>query len=187
MSAAKTALPNRIRELREALGLTQQELADIMGVNKKDVSRYETGFSTLNVEWMQRFAQALRVHPQDLLNIVAMSASADEVVELPPEDVGITYDALKSRGIIAYKVLGDAVAEAGIKPDQVIFVDTAQTDPANFSAGTVVVASINDHLVVRQYVPPRKLITNSTSVDVVARLDDPKVTIRIVGAVIIGK
>lgn len=178
------ALPNRIRELREKLGMTQQELADLMGVNKKDVSRYETGFSTLNIEWMQRFAKALRVHPQDLLNLVAMSASVDEVVALPPEDVGITYAALKARGITGYKVLGDAVAEAGVSPGQIIFVDTTQTDPEHLTAGSVVLASFNDHLVLRQYVPPRKLITNSSSVDVVARLDDPNVRITILGAVI---
>jgi transcriptional regulator with XRE-family HTH domain len=177
-------LPNRIRELREKLGMTQQELADLMGVNKKDVSRYETGFSTLNIEWMQRFARALRVHPQDLLNIVAMSASADEVVALPPEDVGITYAALKARGIVGYKVLGDAVAETGVAPGQIIFVDTTQTDPACFPAGALVLASINGHLVLRQYMPPRKLITNSASVDVVARLDDPNIDIAILGTLI---
>jgi transcriptional regulator with XRE-family HTH domain len=179
-----SALPNRIRELRERLGLTQQELADLMGVNKKDVSRYETGFSTLNIEWMQRFAKALRVHPQDLLNFVAMSANADEVVALTPEEVGITHAALKARGIAGYRVVGDAVAEAGLAAGTIIFVDTTQTDPEAFAAGILVLATINSHLVLRQYMPPRKLITNSASVDVVARLDDPNVQIAIVGTVI---
>lgn len=36
-------LPERIRELRKAAGLTQQQLGDILGVAKNTVSQYETG------------------------------------------------------------------------------------------------------------------------------------------------
>lgn len=36
-------LPERIRELRKAAGLTQQQLGDVLGVAKNTVSQYESG------------------------------------------------------------------------------------------------------------------------------------------------
>lgn len=35
--------PNRIRKLRENLGYTKAEFADLIGVNKSQMTRYESG------------------------------------------------------------------------------------------------------------------------------------------------
>lgn len=34
---------NRVKELRENLGYTQEELADLIGTNQREVSQYENG------------------------------------------------------------------------------------------------------------------------------------------------
>lgn len=175
------APPNRIKELREMRGLTQQELADMMGVSKQDVSRYERGYTPLNMEWLIKFAQSLNVHPQDLLNIAAMSAAADEVVELPAEQVGPTYSALRRRGISVFKVLAESVADAGIKPGDVVSVDLQSPD---MKTGDVIVARVNDHLVIRQFVAPRTLLINGAGPPIAIRTDDSSVKVELVGVVI---
>jgi transcriptional regulator with XRE-family HTH domain len=51
----------RIRTRRKELGLSQEQLAEKVGVSYQQVQRYENGSSTLNVENVQRIAHALGV------------------------------------------------------------------------------------------------------------------------------
>ena len=61
--------PNRIRELREAARLTQQNLADRIGVSKVTISDLERDKMRLDVHYMRRLAKALGVMPADLLQV----------------------------------------------------------------------------------------------------------------------
>jgi phage repressor protein C with HTH and peptisase S24 domain len=63
-------LPNRIRELRERQHMTQEELAAAIGTSKMQVSRLERGERRLTQSWMERIAQALQIHPAELLPAV---------------------------------------------------------------------------------------------------------------------
>lgn len=58
---------NRIRVMRQRQGMTLKELADAMATTPQSISRLETGNMTLSTDWLQRFAQALKVHPVELL------------------------------------------------------------------------------------------------------------------------
>lgn len=54
----------RIRELREALGLTQAELAERAGVRRATVNRIENAKVTaIDLEVLEKLASALRVEP----------------------------------------------------------------------------------------------------------------------------
>lgn len=64
---AMTDAPNRIRELRIAAHLSQQAVADRVGVSKVTISDLERGQMRLDVEYMKRIASALNVTPADLL------------------------------------------------------------------------------------------------------------------------
>jgi transcriptional regulator with XRE-family HTH domain len=75
-------LPNRLRELREALGMSQQELADEVGCSKMQISTLERGRPSLDIAWMQRLAPILRVEPGDLLNPGDNSKAARDAEEL---------------------------------------------------------------------------------------------------------
>jgi transcriptional regulator with XRE-family HTH domain len=50
-----------IREQRKALGLSQEQLSEKVGVSYQQIQRYENGGSMLNVENMQRVANALSI------------------------------------------------------------------------------------------------------------------------------
>jgi transcriptional regulator with XRE-family HTH domain len=58
---------NRIKELREAAGLTLQELAEKADTSFQQVQRLEAGARRLTDKWMARLAPALGVQPHELM------------------------------------------------------------------------------------------------------------------------
>lgn len=65
--ANDTNAPNRIRELREAKGLTQKGLAELANVTPSALNKLEMGTRGLDQDWMRRLAPLLGVSPADLL------------------------------------------------------------------------------------------------------------------------
>jgi putative transcriptional regulator len=62
---------SQITKLREAVGLTQRELADKVGVTDTTIRNYEKGRSVL--EWIERvirLCEALNCEPKDLINYI---------------------------------------------------------------------------------------------------------------------
>lgn len=57
-----------IRSIRKALRMTQEKLADEVGVTFKHVSDIERGRTSLSAILLVRIATALKVTPNDLLN-----------------------------------------------------------------------------------------------------------------------
>jgi transcriptional regulator with XRE-family HTH domain len=55
--------PNRLRELREARGLTLEDLARLLGTTNQQISHLELGKRQLTVEWLRRLGSALECHP----------------------------------------------------------------------------------------------------------------------------
>lgn len=60
-------LRNRIRELRQVRGLSQEALASRVGVSNQQVSNLETGVSELSLRWIQRLAEAFDVPSEDVI------------------------------------------------------------------------------------------------------------------------
>lgn len=50
-----------IRKRRKELGLSQEQLAERVGVSYQQIQRYESGYSMLNVENIQRIAKTLQM------------------------------------------------------------------------------------------------------------------------------
>ena len=65
-------MANRIKELREARGLTLEQVAEAADTSFQQIHRMENGYRRLTDEWMRRIAPILGVHPAELL------------LELPP-------------------------------------------------------------------------------------------------------
>lgn len=70
--------PNRIRELRKNKGLTQVELAEILGVTQNAIYKLETGASDLDTKWMKKLSIALEVKPYELLPLEWQPAPISE-------------------------------------------------------------------------------------------------------------
>ena len=58
---------NKIREAREALGMSQDDLADVMGTSRKSVSRHETGEQEMKISAFFQYYDALNARPEQLL------------------------------------------------------------------------------------------------------------------------
>lgn len=58
----------KIKDARLAKGLTQQELGDLVGVQKSAIAKYENG-RVINIKrsTMQKIASALNIRPSELL------------------------------------------------------------------------------------------------------------------------
>lgn len=69
-----TNISNNIKNIRKGKGLSQQEVADKIGINRVQYTRIETGKSEPTVNMLQRIAQALEV---ELINIIQDNASFD--------------------------------------------------------------------------------------------------------------
>ena len=60
-------LNNRIRHVRKSKGLTQAQLAHLVGSTAATISRLETTDMTLSTKWIERLGVALDIVPGDLL------------------------------------------------------------------------------------------------------------------------
>ncbi len=61
-------LGTNLREVRERLGLTQEQVAERSGVHATEVSRIEAGKRDPQVSTLERLATALEVAPGRLLD-----------------------------------------------------------------------------------------------------------------------
>lgn len=68
----------KIKEARLAKGLTQQELGDLVGVQKSAIAKYEKG-RVVNIKrsTMQKIASALNIRPSELLFEKSPEETAD--------------------------------------------------------------------------------------------------------------
>ena len=59
MKSGKELLGTRIKEFRKARGLSQEQLAEIIGIEQKHVSRLEVGKSYPTIDRLEKIAAAL--------------------------------------------------------------------------------------------------------------------------------
>ena len=84
----------RIRQLREAWGWTQEELAEKAGLNKNHLSEIENGKVEFMFETFSKIARALKVQ----LNVI-QPYDMDELSILPPD----MQDLIKKLGVLQKK------------------------------------------------------------------------------------
>lgn len=58
---------NNIKEIRKKRGMTQVQLAKILGVSQGAIQMVESGQRSLDLDWMNKIAKALDCEPWELL------------------------------------------------------------------------------------------------------------------------
>ncbi len=76
------AIRLRIRAIRESRALTQQDIADLMGISRDYFQKVESGARTPNLRFIEQFCQAMGISPGALLVDVT---PADELLQKWPE------------------------------------------------------------------------------------------------------
>lgn len=75
-------MKNRIKELRKLRKMTQQELADKIGVSQVQIGRLENGDRGLSINDLPIIAKALDVEPYELLPIEMQPNISPEEAEI---------------------------------------------------------------------------------------------------------
>ena len=65
----KYEIGNRIRKYRKESGLTQEQLAERINVNKSRISNWEQGINRPDADILGAICRALNVSPSDLLDV----------------------------------------------------------------------------------------------------------------------
>lgn len=112
--------PNRITEWRIKRDISSQKLADMVGATQGAVHHLETGRRRLTQDWLTRFADALGVHPSDLLPAYKGRAPEKGAVVQPetkPAMASEHFQPIDAR-VASLEKLGELRAKKLITPEQ---------------------------------------------------------------------
>lgn len=76
---AKIILAKRLIALREELGLSQEELAEKIGITRQSLSLYEKSKRTINIDILLRISKVLKVSADYLLGVTDNKTTNDEI------------------------------------------------------------------------------------------------------------
>ena len=183
---------NRIKELREARGLSAADLAEMVGTSQPQITRLERGVRRLTVEWMTRIARALDCRPMDLIASATMAEIATEAARYSPADVASSSKALAAKGLAYYRVTSDSVEQTGIAAGDVVLIDMSEAAVDAVKTGDIVIAELQDldsrsskaRTVVRQFIAPNLLTTNRRANNIVVSMINEAFEARIRGVLV---
>ena len=101
MRTTKQLLGARIKELRKAAGLSQETVAERVGIDAKHLSRLEVGGSYPSLDTLERLAQVFGVDLKDCFEF----AHLDEPPALKSALTGLTRQLTDAQVRVAVKVL----------------------------------------------------------------------------------
>lgn len=85
MKSTKKLLGCRIKELRKSRGFSQEQLAEMVGVEPKQISRIEVGSSYPSLNRVERIAAALGSPIRDLFDFMHLETPDTRLVNM--EDI----------------------------------------------------------------------------------------------------
>ncbi|MDO5437401.1 MAG: helix-turn-helix transcriptional regulator [bacterium] len=71
----------RVRELRLQSGLTQEELAEKIGISPKSLSQIELGGNFVSADTLELICSTLNISPDILFNFNKIDATKEDLVE----------------------------------------------------------------------------------------------------------
>lgn len=178
---------NRIREIREGLGVSAEDLAEKLQTTATTIRRLETGKRQLTELWMRRIATALNVHPAELLDAAVLAEVCDDVCAESLPDLAHVISALKARKMGFYRVLTDVVSDAGSPQGSLILADHDPESIGRAKTGDLVIAQVehdtHSALVLRVLVQPDLLVTNRSVSNVAMKMRGDGLRTRLVAVV----
>ena len=168
---------HRIRELREARGLSQELLGSKIGRSKSVISRLEDGSTRLDIEIANKIAKALGATIAEVLDIdsgmPAVPGGFSEP-EVAPYTATLTADPLKrleTTHRYLVEVRSDGLSNLGIMRGDLALIDNSAEACKTVKPLAIVRAQYHPDPekpslavpLLRQFVPPSLLITNSAT------------------------
>lgn len=97
MTKSPAAVPHTLKELREAAGMTQIQVAERMGTVRQRVSHIEARYPAIRLDVLIRYMQALDGHIR--LDVGGLRVNLDEIVA--DDSLAATRDYLKEKASAA--------------------------------------------------------------------------------------
>lgn len=95
MRTAKTWLGARIKELRKARGLSQDQLSESIGIDPKHLSRIEVGKSYPYMETLESIANSLGVEIKELFEFKHLEKDSATIEGISAMLKGVSVDKLR--------------------------------------------------------------------------------------------
>ncbi len=99
----KKLLGARIKELRNGLGLSQEQLAEILDIDSKHLSRLETGLNAPTIDRLEMIAVALGVEVRSLFEYGHLDSHNEQIEsiekmmkKLDENDLKVIYRIVRS-------------------------------------------------------------------------------------------
>ena len=105
MSNEKELLGARIKELRKGKGLTQQQLAELIDIDPKHLSKIEVGNSYPSLYNLEKITKALEVKMQDLFKFEHHKSRKEQIKEITKMLNEANDDSVK----LTYKILSEII------------------------------------------------------------------------------
>lgn len=155
--------------MREAKGLSQDELGARVGTNKFKISRIENEETRLDLELAVKIAQALDVSLAEVVGVESGGGFSEDAVSYqagPSDPLYRLADNAKNRSL--YKVQSNVLDELGIRAGDVLLIDVSAQAVEKVKPLAIVIAQLYSQqelldatTLLRQFVPPSLLVTNS--------------------------
>lgn len=173
---------NRIKELRDAKGMTQEDLAALMGTSQQRLGRLEREQRRLNQHWLEKAAAALEVRIEDIIDT---DGEEPDVSEVSGGALSPISQAIARRGLAIFTCDTDAVSEMGVNAGDVLTVDCTDSAISTVATGNLVLVELKDgRILLRVFVMPSLVTTNRRGANIALHLDNPAIAPKIIGVVI---
>ena len=138
--------PKHLKDIREELGLTQQQLAEALHTTRVSVARYEAGMRRIPGVVSVVLNQLRQKTSIPMAGLVAAGSPIEpvpqsELVEVPPS-------MLRGGDSFALKIKGESMKDEGILPGDLVVVRKQGTA----KNGQTVVALVNGEATIKTYV-----------------------------------
>lgn len=105
----KKLLGKKIKKLRQKKGLTQEELADMIGISQRTLSGIEIGENFLSADTLNRLMDVLGIVPDDIFAVEHLKSTDDLVTDIISDVKSVRNNPAKVENI--YKVVKALVKE----------------------------------------------------------------------------
>lgn len=82
MKPIKKLLGERIREFRKTKGLTQEQLAELIGVEPRHISRIEGGYNSPSIERLAKISEVLNVPIKEFFNFMHLNTPEERIDDI---------------------------------------------------------------------------------------------------------
>ena len=143
--------PNRINDIREAKGVTIEQLAEKTGISISQISRMASGKRNLSVKNITKIAAALDVQPRDLLldepavpvvGYVGAGAEMHHYANADHPDEGAPMPPGGNDSTVAVEVRGSSLGS--IFDRWLVYYDDVRTPPTPDLLGKLCVVGLDD-------------------------------------------